>query len=54
MKKSVASKPWAARSLMFGGSSPVFLSSMMCLFQFSFSITRALIMVQDPHRRFRK
>lgn len=29
-KKSVASKPWAARSLMPGGSNPVSLSSITC------------------------
>ena len=54
MKKSVASKPCAARNLMPGGSRPVFLSSMTCAFHDSLSSTNALIMVQLPHSRFRK
>lgn len=52
--KSVASKPCAARSLIPGGSNPVSLSSMMCLFQLALSKTSALIMLQLPHSLFLK
>lgn len=54
MKKSVASKPCAARSLIPGGSIPVSLSSMICLFQPGLSKTKERIMVHEPQSLFLK
>ena len=54
MKKSAASNPCAERSLIPGGSSPVFLSSMICRFQLALSSSIALIILHDPHNRFLK